>query len=142
MTHELRLVEAAEDWEWWHRIRERVLWEARGEFGLYERNHPGIHEPNHFPFLLLDDDEPVGAIAVEVEGPVGWLRRVAIREEHQRRGHGRMMVEAALAEVRDRGCTVVRSNVAADAVGFYEKLGFSATTQRSSDGPEMSRNLY
>ena len=142
MTHELRLVDATEDWEWWHRIREQILWEARGEFGVYERDHPSIAEPNHLPFLLLDDDEPIGAIALEVDGQVGWLRRVAIREQHQRRGHGRVMVEAAFAEARDRGCAVVRSHVAADAVEFYEKLGFAVTTHRPGEGPETSRNLY
>jgi GNAT superfamily N-acetyltransferase len=141
MGHELRLVESSEDWEWWHRIRERMLWEVRGQFGVYDRDHPSIREPNHFSFLLLSDGEPVGAIALEVDGPVAWLRRVAIREGHQRRGHGRVMVEHALEQARMRRCTTARSNVAADAVGFYEKVGFGITRTYQDTGPEMSREL-
>lgn len=141
MTHELRLVEAAEDWEWWHRIRERVLWELRGEFGVYDRDHPSIRESNDFPFVLVLDRQRVGVIALEVDGTVAWLRRVAIRENLQREGHGRLLVELAMQAARDRGCTVARSNVATDAVGFYEKLGFVVTKEHPGAGPEMSHPL-
>lgn len=141
MAYELRLVETNDDWESWHAIRERVLWEARGEFGIYDRAHPSIRAPNHFPFLLLHNHVPVGAIAVEVEESDAWLRRVAIVEEKQRRGHGRVMLELAFQEARQRGCTFARSNVATDAVGFYEKLGFVVTKGLAGDGPEMSRAL-
>jgi ribosomal protein S18 acetylase RimI-like enzyme len=141
MTHVLRVVEADDDWATWHRIRERVLWEARGEFGVYDREHPSLRAGNHFPFLLLNDGVAVGAIALEVEGDVAWLRRVAIDEQHQRLGHGRAMIELVLREARERACAVASSNVAADAVGFYEKLGFSTTSHHPGAGPEMSRPI-
>lgn len=141
MRHELRLVQEPADWESWHAIRERVLWEARGEFGVYDRDHPSLRSPSHLPFLLVYRGEPIGAIAVEIEGEDAWLRRVAISEPYQRRGHGRIMLELAMNEARLRGCTRARSNVAADAVGFYEKLSFAATRENAGHGPEMGRPL-
>jgi hypothetical protein len=62
LKHELRLVEDPADWEAWHAIRERVLWEARGEIGVYDRDHPSLRSPAHFPFLLVYEGEPIGAV--------------------------------------------------------------------------------
>jgi ribosomal protein S18 acetylase RimI-like enzyme len=140
MIYELKPVIAPGDWEAWHEIRERVLWLARGD-DSYDRNHSSLASQHHFPYLLVTDGDPVGAIAVEMEGSVAWLRRVAIREDAQRRGHGRAMVERAIVEGRRRGATVARSNVAADAVGFYDKLGFVVTKEIEGAGPQMSRSL-
>jgi hypothetical protein len=58
-------VETEEEWNVWHSIRERVLWEARGEFGVYDRNHPSLSSARHFPLLLVSEGDPVGAISVD-----------------------------------------------------------------------------
>jgi GNAT superfamily N-acetyltransferase len=140
MIYELKPVIDPGDWEAWHEIRERVLWLARGD-DSYDRNHSSLASQHHFPYLLVNDGDPVGAIAVEMEGSVAWLRRVAIREDAQRRGHGGAMVELAIIEGRRRGATVARSNVAVDAVGFYHRLGFVVTKESEGAGPQMSRSL-
>ncbi len=141
MTCELKPVHDSADWASWHAIRERVLWEARGEFGVYDRNHPSLQSPGHFPFLLLRGADPIGAIAVEIVGSQAWLRRVAIREDAQGRGHGRTMVQLALAFAGRKRCTGASSNVHPDAVGFYEKLGFRVTKENPEHGPRMSIEL-
>jgi GNAT superfamily N-acetyltransferase len=125
MTAELRRVATAEEWEAYHAIRQRVLWEARGRAGTYDRSHPDEHKDGNFPFLLVTEGgESVGTIRIDIAPPVAWFRRVAISEERQRQGHGRQMLMLAAGFAKERGCQQLRSNVAADAVPFYRKLGF------------------
>ncbi len=138
MSYVLKSVVDPTDWESWHTIREQVLWEARGEFGTYDRSHPTLASPNHYPFLLLHDSDTIGAIAIEILGNEAWLRRVAIREDAQNNGHGRTMMHRALDFARGKGCTRASSNVHIDAVGFYRKLGFDIVQDIPDHGPRMS----
>ena len=121
---ELRHVTSEADWEDYHAIREDVLWVARGRVGVYDRSHPDEHADSNHPFVFVVDDEAIGVLRVDVRPPVAWFRRVAVREDAQRRGHGRRMLELAMDFARGAGCTEVRSNVDPDAVAFYHKLGF------------------
>lgn len=141
MPYELRPVDSLTEWESWHTIRERVLWEARGEFGVYDRNHPSLQSPCHFPFLLMQGAEAIGAIAVEIDGKRAWLRRVAVREDVQGRGHGRAMMRLALEFAKQRGCTSANSNVHIDAIGFYKALEFRIEKEIPGHGPQMSIEL-
>jgi GNAT superfamily N-acetyltransferase len=125
MTCELRVVATVQEWEWYHSIRRRVLWEARGRPDSYDRTHPDEFKESNFPCLLLTElGEAVGTVRIDVDPPVAWLRRMAVGEGHQRRGFGSKMVELSADFARSRGCRRLRSNVAGDAVGFYRKLGF------------------
>lgn len=121
---ELSVVETPEQWAAYHSIRQRVLWEARSKSPRYDPDHPDDRRPGNHPLLYVLDGNPVGALRVDLDGNVAWFRRVAISEEFQRQGHGSRMIEAAMAFARERGSRIVKSNVARDAVGFYEKLGF------------------
>jgi GNAT superfamily N-acetyltransferase len=138
----LRSVSSDAEWESYHAIRERVLWEARGRFGEYDRDHPDEHADGNHPLLLLVDGEPVGVIRVDVRPPIAWFRRVAVREDVQRRGHGRAMLELAMDFSRERGCFEVRSNVDPEAVTFYQRLRFAVLDDEDA-GPSvgMSRDL-
>jgi GNAT superfamily N-acetyltransferase len=134
MTIELRLVASSEDWAAYHSIRERVLWEARGRFGSYDRSHPDEHKAGNFPCLLIvGGDQPVGTVRIDVDPPLAWFRRVAIREDRQHQGYGRKMLELAADFASGRGCQRVRSNVAPDAVEFYRKLGFQIVVDQGGD---------
>ena len=75
-SDQLRAPESNADWEAYHRIRETVLWEARGRFGVYDRGHPDEHVAGNHPLLLEHD------------------------------------------------ATLMRSNVAEDAIGFCEREGW------------------
>jgi GNAT superfamily N-acetyltransferase len=122
--YELRPVSTDAEWESYHEIRERVLWEARGQFGTYDRSHADEHLEGNHPFLLFVDGNPVGVLRVDLRPPIAWFRRVAVRKRAQSRGYGRRMIELAMDFARDHGCPEVRSNVDPDAVGFYRRLGF------------------
>jgi hypothetical protein len=51
--HELRQPQTQDEWEQYHRIRRRVLWERRGLIGVYDENHPDERLPGRYPFLLV-----------------------------------------------------------------------------------------
>jgi GNAT superfamily N-acetyltransferase len=124
-TDDFRAPATDAEWASYHAIRRRVLFELRGNAAAYDANHPDEHRAGRHPFLLWSDGEPVGVIRVDVERPVATFRRVAIRDDVQRRGHGRRLLEAAERFARHQGCTRVESQVDPDAVGFYERCGFT-----------------
>jgi GNAT superfamily N-acetyltransferase len=124
-SHTLRGPENEEEWRVSHAIRRKALFENRGRFGVYSENHPDEFEKDNHPLILFDRGTPIGVIRVDIHGRTAWFRRVAVREDLQRAGHGRILLSLAEAFVREAGCGEVRSNVAADAVGFYERCGYS-----------------
>ncbi|HEY7183660.1 MAG TPA: GNAT family N-acetyltransferase [Blastocatellia bacterium] len=124
-SHTLRGPENEDEWRVYHAIRRKVLFENRGRFGVYNENHPDEFEKDNHPLILFDRDTPIGVIRVDVRDRVAWFRRVAVREDLQRAGHGRALLSLAEAFAREAGCNEARSDVAADAVGFYERCGYS-----------------
>ena len=124
LEHELRAPSNDDEWRAFHAIRRKVLFENRGKPDYIE-NHPDDFKPGHHPLLLLHKGVVVGVIRVEVCDAVGWFRRVAIREDLQRLGQGRVLLRLAEAFAKAEGCKEVRSNAAVEAVGFYERCGYA-----------------
>ena len=59
------------------------------------------------------------------------LKSIAVREDHQRTGIGRRLVDRALAICREEGVqtvTVTTATADLDNVRFYQRCGFRATT--------------
>lgn len=133
MKLEVKHVESDYEWENYHAIREEVPWNARGRAGSYERDHPEERKPGHYPLILLVDGEPLAAVRVDVELPLAWFRLVAVREDEQRHGFGRYLLESAEQFAVAQGCTGLRSNVDHNAIGFYLRLGFQQRTQENSE---------
>lgn len=129
----------------YHRIRREVLFEARGYIGVYDANHPDDRAPHHYPKLLLHRGDPVGVVRIDINGAVAAFRRVAIRADVQRQGHGRTLLRLAQRFAQDCGCTRLVSCVALDAVGFYERFGFlvdeEAAERCGSESLFMSKAL-
>jgi GNAT superfamily N-acetyltransferase len=122
------------EWAAYHSIREQVLWVARGRIGVYDRAHPDESAGGHHPLLLIANGEPVGVARVDIADGVAVLRRVAIRSDVQRQGHGRALLALAETFARDRGCTLATANVARDAVEFYVKTGFQPSGSALASG--------
>jgi GNAT superfamily N-acetyltransferase len=129
MGYELVSPADSDTWQAYHDIRRVVLFEARGRVGVYDEHHPDDSTPGHYPKLLLHDQKPVGVIRIDIHRHTAILRRVAIRAEAQRKGHGRVMLSLAQDFAANRGCRRLTSSVAPDAVGFYEKCGFVIDSQ-------------
>ncbi len=126
--YQLRAPANETEWQTYHEIRRAVLWEARGEGLVYDPNRPDERLPIRFAQILFFEDVPVGVLRIDIEPPNAIFRRVAVRLKHQRKGHGRVMLMLAEEFARKHECICVRSDVAADAVGFYESCGFRRST--------------
>jgi GNAT superfamily N-acetyltransferase len=122
--HALRTPQADEEWRAFHAIRRKVLFENRGKTEAYIENHPDDSKPGNHPLILLYGDDIIGVLRLDVAAPVAWLRRVAIRDDLQRQGHGRVLLRLAEAFAVEKGCNGIRSNAAVEAVGFYERCGY------------------
>ena len=130
---ELHRPRSEEQWTAYHDIRRMVLFERRGRFGVYDASHPDEHKPENHPLLLLVDGEPVGTIRVDLSRDSAIFRRVAVREEVQRRGYGRAMLRLAEQFARERGSRRIQSFVDRGAVGFYERCGFVRDPEAVND---------
>lgn len=84
------------------------------------------HSPELF-FVGEMEGRPVATIVAGYDGLRGWLYRLAVLPELQRRGIGRTMVERAEAALRGLGCVKVKLQIeeeGQDAVEFYRQLGY------------------
>lgn len=129
--HELRPPHE-DEWVAFHAIRRKVLFENRGKTEAYIENHPDDGKPGNHPLVFVYRDEIIGVLRIDVSGRVGMLRRVAIRDDLQRLGHGRVLIRLAEEFAKAQGCEEIRSNAAVEAVGFYERCGYSRDPSASS----------
>jgi GNAT superfamily N-acetyltransferase len=134
-AYELRRPGTDAEWAAYHQIRRRVLFEMRGRVGVYDAQYPDELRPGNHPLLLLHDGAPVGVIRVDVEPGRAIFRRVAIREDVQGVGHGRVLLSLAETFARGAGCELVHSYVDPGAVGFYERCGFKRDSSAAPAGP-------
>jgi GNAT superfamily N-acetyltransferase len=115
-----------------------VLFENRGQFGVYNENHPDDRREGNHPFLLLLDGVAIGVIRVDISGTKATFRRVAVREDLQRAGHGRVLLALVESFAQAKGCKLIWSDVAPDAVGFYERCGFTYDPSAPATGTSVS----
>jgi GNAT superfamily N-acetyltransferase len=138
-AYELRAPSSDGEWDAYHTIRRRVLFERRGLSGAYDAAHPDETRPGNYPLLLFYNLEPIGTIRVDLGDDEAIFRRVAVREDVQREGHGRKMLELAESFVRARGKRRIRSHVDRGAVSFYERCGFVRDQTNDADGTVLMR---
>jgi len=115
-----------------------VLFENRGQFGVYDEHRPDEYSKGNHPLLLFLDDEAIGVIRVDIHGDRAIFRRVAIREDLQRAGHGRVLLTLAESFAQERGCLQIWSDVAPDAVGFYQRCGYMFVPSAPMAGTSIS----
>jgi GNAT superfamily N-acetyltransferase len=125
MGYELAVVTRPDDWETYHSIRRVVLFEARGRIGVYDPDRADERAPDHFPLLLKWNGCGIATTRLDVrESGQAIVRLVAVVRSEQRKGHGRALAARTEAFARDCGVNKLLVNAAADAVGFYERIGF------------------
>ncbi|MBV0890326.1 GNAT family N-acetyltransferase [Paracoccus sp. Z118] len=77
--------------------------------------------------LAVEGGRPVGTARLLIDGETGKIGRVAVLVEHRGSGLGAALILAALDELRTMpGVTTAKLGAQLHALGFYEKLGFTA----------------
>jgi ribosomal protein S18 acetylase RimI-like enzyme len=91
-------------------------------------------------FVGLIDAAVAGTVMGGYDGHRGWVYAVAVRPSCRRRGVGTALLRRLEAALAERGCLKVNLQVRAgnaDAVAFYERLGYSVEERVS-----MGKRLY
>ena len=95
--------------------------------------------------LATQDGRPVGTARLLIEGETAKIGRVALLPEARGTGAGAALMRAALDELRARGVRAAKLGAQTYAIGFYEKLGFTACGPEYDDAGiphrDMSRDL-
>ncbi len=123
MAYQLVGVKSRQDWNEYHSIRRRVLWEARG-LTNYDATHEDEYKPTNHPLLVKLDGRAIGTVRLDNFGNgTGTVRLVAIEPEIQRKGHGRVLSEYVEQYTQNMGINAPYVNAVPESVGYYEKLG-------------------
>jgi ribosomal protein S18 acetylase RimI-like enzyme len=78
-----------------------------------------------FHLAVEEDGEVVGIVSFVPRQPREWqLRSMAVDPAYERRGIGRLLVDAGVERLRAAGATRVWCNARDVAIGFYERLGW------------------
>ncbi len=124
-----------ERFRWWH-IEQVTPIEAE-LFGV-ERWSAGMFwnelASGHHYLVAVDGDDLLGYAGLAVSPPhEAWVQNIAVRRDAQRRGIGRTLLEALLAEAARRRVSKVLLEVAVDnapAQKLYAEYGFEAVGVR------------
>ena len=123
-NYQLIKVISANHWRDYHSIRRRVLWESRGRTD-YDDKYKDEYLPDNHPLLLLLSGESIGTARLDDYGNgCGVVRLVAIAENFQRKGHGRILSALLEDYARNQGIKTLYVNAAPEALEFYKKLGW------------------
>ena len=77
--------------------------------------------------VAVEEEAVIGTTMAGYDGHRGWLHKVAVLPQYQRRGVATALVRHAILALRSAGCTKVNLQIRAtnsDVRGFYESLGF------------------
>ena len=129
------------EWNAYHRIREHVLWELRGQFSVYDRFHPEEDHNEKCPKILFLNGDPIGVVRIDFieETEEAAFRKVAINPENQRKGYGKELMRLSEEFAVSKGYTNFFANVSLDAVGFYRNVGYSPNPKHSENNPSYPR---
>jgi GNAT superfamily N-acetyltransferase len=138
---EIVLVSTDQEWMSYHAIRRQVLFEARGRGEAYNENHPDDRHEGNYPLLLLVDGRPVGTARLDVHPEaLGIVRLVAILPDYHRQGFGSALMAGLEKHAMLKGITRLQVSSAPDAVGFYQRLGWSIV-DAAQESPFLAKKL-
>jgi len=129
-------------------LRHAVLDPAR----LIETDHklgPEDFDKANIHMAAFLGEKVVGTVRLDLVGDsptVYEVRKMAVDPTIQKRGVGRLMLEAALSEAQSRGCRHFTLDARKEAIPFFERVGFELTGDHivHADGVPnyvMRRNL-
>lgn len=133
--------ETDSEWSAYHRIREHVLWELRGQYGVYDRFHPEEDHNEKYPKILFLNADPIGVVRIDFieETEEAAFRKVAIIPENQRKGYGTELMRLSEDFAVSKGYTNFFANVSLDAAGFYRRIGYFPNPTHCNNMPNSPR---
>ena len=106
-------------------LRDEVL---RKPLGLNFSQAEIDAEKNNIHMAALEDDRMLGCCMLVDEGQkTVRLRQMAVVNDVQGKGIGRALMQFAENLARDRGYQRITMHARKNAIGFYEKMGYTKT---------------
>lgn len=136
---ELRRPETEAEWDGYHSIRERTIWDdvAAEEIGPYDPDYPDQYADDYTALILLRNGIVIGTMGLQdmgehEDGREVEVRAVGVDPACQSLGYGRIML--MMAESMAARAGFYRAGVWAygPAIPFYARSGF---THRPADLP-------
>ena len=134
---ELRRPETETEWDCFHSIRERTLWDGldlHATFGAYNRDHPVHSQDDNTPLVLIRNGIVTGTASLQDmgdHGPSGHktgpeieVRGVAIDPACQGQGYGGVMLMLVDRYASIKGYRRAGVWSDADTVLFYARSGY------------------
>ena len=91
-------------------------------------------EKNNMLIGAFEDDHMLGCcMLVEEDTATVRLRQMAVLNDLQGKGIGRALMNFAENLARDRGYKVLSMHARKNAIGFYEKMGYSITSDEFTE---------
>ena len=107
-----------------HALRRAVFID---EQGVPEADELDDQDDGAIHLLAWQDGQPVGSARILVQGDTGKIGRVCVLAPMRGTGLGAALIGAALDVLRDQpGVARAKLGSQTHAIGFYEKLGFTA----------------
>ncbi len=111
------------------------------EQGVPETDEIDDKDDTAIHLLANDDGHPVGSARLLLLGKTGKIGRVCVLPSHRGTGLGAALIRAALTELRAQGMTTAKLGSQTHAIGFYERLGFTATGPEYMDAGIPHRDM-
>ena len=128
---ELRRPQTKTEWDSYHRIRERALWDKalQDVFGPYDRHHPVQHGADYTALVMLRNGTVIGTMGLQDTGDHGQGREVEIRgvaldPACQGQGYGGIMLMLGESAAGRAGFRRAGVWSAEDIVLFYARNGY------------------
>lgn len=107
------------------KLRDDIL---RKPLGLGFADQELEQEKNNILIGAFDDDEMLGCcMLVEADPITVRLRQMAVLNDLQGKGIGKVLMSFAENIARDRGYKKLIMNARKNAIGFYEKMGYKVS---------------
>jgi predicted GNAT family N-acyltransferase len=111
------------------------------EQGVPEADEVDDKDDTAIHLLATDNATPVGSARLLISGETGKIGRVCVLKSHRGTGLGAALIRAAIKELRSHGLTTARLGAQTHAIGFYERLGFTATGPEYMDAGIPHRDM-
>jgi N-acetylglutamate synthase-like GNAT family acetyltransferase len=143
-NHKLKKVKTNKDWETYHRIRKKILFDNQGKTD-YNKNHPDEKKENNYPFLLVFNNYAVGVVRIDIipKEKIAHMRKVAIIEKEQGKGNGTILVNLVEKFAIEKNCKLIFVHSAPTSSNFYKKLRYKivSNNKNNNEGPLMKKEL-
>lgn len=121
-----------------HALRRRVFVEEQNvpaELEVDGRDGDAVH------LLATLDGAPVGCARFLTIGHAAKIGRVCVLPEHRGQKIGVALIRAAMAEAKAMGLTTAILGAQVSAIGFYDRLGFTAEGEIFDDAGIPHRTM-